>query len=125
MLSVVRRITMAAALSLAILQAYAAPPPATDGQKKIQAQHDFLKCAIKHEPEVDDRTSEASKIALALTNRCITEYNVVTDIWFSGSPDPQVIREWKQKRATSQAKIDASLDIVVSMRAGTKPNPNF
>jgi hypothetical protein len=125
---VARRITTAIALSVTILQGCAAPPPAplpaTDAQKK-QAEHDFVKCAIQHEPEVDDRTSDASTIALVLTNRCIAEYNAVTEIWFAGSHDRKLIQQWKQGRATPQEKIEASLDVVVSMRGGAKPNPNF
>lgn len=80
---------------------------------------------MQHEPEVDDKVSDANTIALALTNRCITEYNAETDIWFAGSRDQKLILMWKQERATPQAKIEASLGVVLPMRNGAKPNPNF
>ena len=99
-------------------------PPATDAQQK-QATHDFVKCAIQHQPEVDDRVSDASAIALVLTESCIAEYNAVTDIWFASSHDRKLILQWKRERATPQAKIEASLDVVLAMRSGAKPNPNF
>jgi len=116
------------ALGLVIVTACAssppAPPPATNEQKQ-QATHDFLKCAIQHQPEVDDGVSDVNAVALALTIRCINEYDAVTDVWFAGSRDRQLIREWKQKRATLQDKVEASLGVVLAMRKGAKPNPNF
>jgi hypothetical protein len=128
-IAVAKRVIKACgAFSLCLLQACASThpsvPTATDAEKR-QAQHDFIKCALKHEAEVDDGVSDASLVALALTNRCINEYAAETDIWFRGSRDQQLIRLWKQERATPQGKIEASLEVVVRIRRGEKPNPNF
>lgn len=113
---------------MCLLQACASGSPpvpmATDAEKR-QAQHDFVKCAMGHEAEVDDGISDASTIALALTNRCISEYTAETDIWFRGSRDQRLILLWKQERSTPQAKVEESLQIVVRIRRGDKPNPNF
>jgi hypothetical protein len=116
-----------AAFSLCLLQACASsspPVPATDAERS-HAQHDFFKCAIVHETEVDDGVSDARTIALALTNRCIREYAAETDIWFKGNRDRRLILMWKQERSTPQAKIEESLQVVVRIRRGDKPNPNF
>ena len=78
-----------------------------------------------HETEVDDGVSDARTIALALTNRCIREYAAETDIWFKGNRDRRLILMWKQERSTPQAKIEESLQVVVRIRRGDKPNPNF
>jgi hypothetical protein len=115
------------AFSLCLLQACASnpsPAPATDTERQ-QAQHDFFKCAIVHETEVDDGVSDASTVALALTNRCIREYTAVTDIWFKGGRDQRLISLWKQERSTPQSKVEESLQVVVRIRHGDKPNPNF
>lgn len=116
-----------AAFSLCLLQACASKPlpvAATDAERR-QAQHDFFKCAIVHETEVDDGVSDATTIALALTDRCIRQYAAETDIWFKGNHDRRLILLWKQERGTPQAKIEESLQVVVRIRRGDKPNPNF
>jgi hypothetical protein len=95
--------------------------PVPSDSAKRQALHDFLKCAIQHEPEMDDGTSDASTIALGLTNRCGTEYSAVTKLF--APPSHQAALQWQQQQATPQAKIEASLDVVLSMRRGAVPNP--
>lgn len=120
-------LTAGGVLGLCLLQACAShpsPAPATDTERH-QAQHDFFKCAIVHETEVDDGVSDASTVALALTNRCIREYAAVTDIWFKGNHDQRLILLWKQERSTPQSKVEESLQVVVRIRRGDKPNPNF
>ena len=123
-----KRTIACGALCLCLLQACASAPsspqPAADAQKR-EAERAFLKCAIAHESEADDGGPDTDAIALALTNRCAAEYTAVTDIWFRGSPDPDLIRQWKQQRSAERNKIQASLNIVQSIRLGEKPDPNF
>lgn len=86
--------------------------------------HDFIKCTIQHEREMDDGISDASTVALALTNRCIVEYNVVTQEGIV-TKDRRLMLIWQQSRDTPGEKIQASLDVVLSIRRGAVPNPNF
>jgi hypothetical protein len=115
-----------AALNLCFLQACASqiavPPPQSEAAKR-QVQHDFLKCAIQHEREMDDGISDASTVALALTNRCAAEYQAETNIWFTGSRE--AVLQWKRQRAAPQAKVQASLDVALLTRRGAVPNPDF
>jgi hypothetical protein len=113
----VRITTCYGALALCLLQACAStPPPATDAQKQ-QAIHDFFKCAIQQERAVDDGVSDAKKAALALTERCIKQYDAAKHFLFTGKR--------AQRLNTSEMKTRASLNVVLQMRLGAQPNPNY
>jgi hypothetical protein len=116
-------------VQLCLLGACAAPPPRAVSNAEPTAQqraatHDFIKCAITHERELDDHVSDAATVALALTNRCVEEYNAVTEVGLA-TRDRQLLVMWRESRASPQQKIQASLDIVLSIRGGAQPNPNF
>lgn len=103
------------------------PPRVSNSELAVQqrqATHDFIKCAITHERELDDRVSDASTVAFALTNRCIVEYNSVTDVGLV-TTDRHLLLMWKQSRTSPQKQIEASLDIVLSIRSGATVNPNY
>jgi hypothetical protein len=110
----------------ALLVSCTTQPPAaqaTDAQKR-QALHAFIKCAIQHEHEMDDGISDASTVAFGLTNRCLPEYAEATRLGLVTN-DRRLQLMWQQQRDTPQSKIEASLDVVLSMRRGATLNPDF
>jgi hypothetical protein len=118
--------------AISLTSGCSAPPPkqsppehaSVQSDASRQTLRDFIKCLIQHEPEMDDKVSDASTIALGLTNRCGPEYEAVTE---SGlvTNDKRLKQMWREQRSTREAKVEASLDIVLSMRRGAVPNPNF
>jgi hypothetical protein len=100
----------------------AAPRQTEDTRRAMRA---LIKCQIQHEPELDDKVSDASTIALGLTNRCSSEYEAETESWLSPNDTQHYKRVWREQRNTREAKIEASLDVVLSMRRGMVPNPKF
>lgn len=124
--------------AIALLCGCVAPPPpkqpATPSttpaataltEETRQAIRVFLKCLIQHEPEMDDKMSDASTIALGLTNRCLAEYEAQTESMFSPNATQHFKQMFREQRNTREAKIEASLEVVLATRRGMVPNPNF
>jgi len=122
--------------AISLMCGCAAPPPkqpATPStatapvqtEETRRAMRAFIKCQIQHEPELDDKVSDASTSALGLTNRCSSEYEAETESWLGPNDSQHYKQVWREQRNTREAKIEASLDIVLSMRRGMVPNPNF
>lgn len=84
-----------------------------------RAMRAFLDCAAAHADDVDDKQSDARTIALALTDRCGREYDAATNAWAAAhlSNDNQR-RMFKQRRDATDARIEASLNIVLANRTG-------
>jgi hypothetical protein len=72
---------------------------------------------------MDDHISDAQTIALALTERCASAYAAVTAA-FEPTNNSRVRTMFIEQRNSREAKIEASLDIVLSMRRGYVLNSN-
>ena len=108
--------------AVSALASCAAPPPSRQQQFMAKEENDralstFIKCGLDNAPRVDDRLSDASTIALALTNRCASEYDASTRAYAAAhlkSEDER--RAFVLRRNTTDAKIEASLPFVLQSR---------
>jgi hypothetical protein len=83
----------------------------------------FLLCTMRAENLLDDHISDAQTIALALTERCFLEYAAVAAA-FEPTDSPHARALVIEQRNSREAKVDASLETVLSMRRGYVLNPN-
>jgi hypothetical protein len=97
--------------------------PAASQETKNASLRTFLLCIIRAETQMDDHISDAQTIALALTERCMSAYTSVTAD-FEPMDNSHVRAMWIEQRNSREAKIEASLDTVLSMRRGYVLNPN-
>jgi hypothetical protein len=112
------------------LASCAAPPLSPQQQFTANEQNDralstFIKCALDNAPRVDDRLSDASTIALALTNHCGSEYDASTKAYAAAHLKSESERRaFVQRRNTTDAKIEASLPSVLQSRHERAPARN-
>jgi hypothetical protein len=84
-----------------------------------RAMNAFIDHAIELVPTIDDKISDASTVALALTNACALEYNAYTEATVNTiAKTPKGRRYYRFLRDSRDEKIQASLQIVLSYRAG-------
>jgi len=77
----------------------------------------FINCTAKFAPSIDDGYSDASTIALALTTRCINEYEASISAYALAKLKSDRARQiFLQQRNTRDAKITVSLNIVLENR---------
>ena len=103
--------------------------PSVDQRAKANAEADlaldaFVKRAIEVVPSIDDKVSDASTIALALTNACINEYNAYTEAKAAEAPSNYARQYFRALRNSKDQKIQSSLEIVLSHRTGRLKNKN-
>ncbi len=68
--------------------------------------------------QIDDGISDATTIALALSNACIVEYNAATEAWCVAKlANERQCQMFRNKRNTPEEKIQDSLPIVLQYRA--------
>lgn len=123
-LAVVFLCVAAGCASRANFQPYTGVPPTFSSQAPSvspQAQKDVLRafiiCIIQAEDQLDDHISDAQTIALGLSERCASAYATVTTSFDPGGGS-RTRALWVEQRSTKEAKIEASLDTVLSMRKG-------
>jgi hypothetical protein len=81
------------------------------------AMDTFINCTVKFAPSIDDGYSDASTIALALTNRCINEYDASISAYALAKLKSDRERQtFLQLKKTRDAKIAACLNIVLENR---------
>lgn len=97
--------------------------PAVSPETKNASLRAFLLCTIRAETQMDDHISDAETIALSLTEHCTSAYASVTAD-FEPTDNSHVRAVWIELRNSREGKIEASLDIVLSMRRGYVLNPN-
>jgi hypothetical protein len=84
----------------------------------INAAKDVLiKQQLKMIPFIDDGISDASTIALALTNACMTEYMKVTEVACKYLDNNNQVRMYKERANSVNGKIQFSLPVVLFYRS--------
>lgn len=78
----------------------------------------FLDCASQKVIYLDDKLSEASTIALAVTNSCNAEYNNMILAYAATLENDNQRNKFIRKRNSKDSKISASVDIVLGYRNG-------
>jgi hypothetical protein len=86
-------------------------------EKSRIAMDNFNNCTVKYVAEVDDGYSDASTIALALTNYCMIEYTASANAnSLSINQNNKEITINANNVHTKEAKIKASIDTVLKYR---------
>jgi hypothetical protein len=81
------------------------------------AMNNFNNCTAKSVVQLDDGYSDASTIALALTNYCMIEYEANAEAHsLSGNPNNKDKNMYINNVYTKEAKIEASIGTVLKYR---------
>lgn len=92
---------------------------AAENRWKELTTRSFLDCACQNVKYLDDKVSDASTIALAVTNSCNAEYNNMV-LAFAATLDNDNQRHmFTRKRESRDSKISASIEIILGHRNGT------
>ncbi|WP_286355904.1 hypothetical protein [Geothrix oryzae] len=84
-----------------------------------RAMNSFFDHAIELVPTIDDKVSDASTIALALTNTCISDYNAYTEAKVNVIAQTSKGKlYYRRLRDSKEEKVQASLQIVLQYRTG-------
>jgi hypothetical protein len=83
------------------------------------ALENFNNCTVKYVDELDDGYSDASTIAIALTNYCIIEYAASAKAYsLSINQNNKEINMYSNIAFTKEAKIKASINTILKYRHG-------
>jgi uncharacterized protein YceK len=86
-------------------------------EKSRIAMDNFNNCTVKYVGVLDDGYSDASTIALALTNYCMIEYIANAKAYgLSSNQNDKEINTYTNSAHTKEAKIKASIDTVLKYR---------
>lgn len=84
----------------------------------------MIECGVKHAASIDDGVSDASTIALALSQACATEYDGVTKVighaYLTNNAQRRLLAT---ERARASSKVDAFLGVVLKYRAASRLTP--
>jgi WD40 repeat protein len=94
-----------------------AQPPLSPKDAAMRAQID---CARRSVPQIDDGTSDATTIALALSMRCGAEYNATIETFAAELGNDAQRRMFRQRRMSSEAKLETFLPIVMQYRQAAR-----
>ncbi len=76
-----------------------------------------IACGREHVAEIDDGTSDASTVALALALRCNREYGATTEAWGAAYLDNDTQRRiLRQRRSGRNERVEAFLPTVMQYR---------
>jgi len=98
-------------------------PPSAEQQASTKVQVEktmdaLIKRQLELVGQIDDGISDATTIALALSNACIVEYTAATEAWCTAELDNERQRQlFRNKRNKPEEKIQDSLPIVLQYRA--------
>jgi hypothetical protein len=86
-------------------------------EKSRIAMDDFNNCTVKYVDQLDDGYSDASTIALALTNYCMIEYDASAEAYnLSINQNNKDKNMYSNIVYTKKAKIEASINTVLKHR---------
>jgi hypothetical protein len=85
--------------------------------ERIGAQ---VSCGRKYVVEVDDGTSDATTIALALALRCRAEYGAATEAIAATLDNDAQRRMLRQRREAREERVESFLPLVVQYRRSRK-----
>ena len=92
--------------------------------EQIAAENEAIRaeveCERRNVPLIDDGTSDATTVALALALRCNAEYNAATEAVAAGLDNDAQRRMLRKKRSLRENRIEAFLPIVMQYRQTTK-----
>ena len=117
-----RSMSLAAFLMLtACVQAPTRTPPSPEQTAAVDdAIRAEIDCGRRFIAQIDDRTSDATTIALALALRCNAEYNAATESVAIGLDNDVQRRMLRQRRSGREERIESFLPIVMQYRHTTK-----